>query len=308
VVPRPSFPRNIIEFQARFSDEDACRAYLYASRWPDGFWCPACGGAVAGEQPKRRLWECRACGRQTSVRAGTVMHGTRTSLQLWFWAAYLVATHHPGISAVQLQRQLGISRYETAWLVLHKLRRAMVAPDRELLTGPAEVDEFQLGGRDDGKTGARRWDSKKALVAIAVERRGAGSGRVRLAVVPDASADSLCGFVAAVLTPAATVHTDAWQSYRRLTTLGYDHQYRPQRTAPPGDWLLPRAHRAISNLKAWLHGTHRGVSHEHLQVYLDEYVFRHNRRRTPMAAFQTLLGLGAQHQPTTYSQITRHAT
>jgi transposase-like protein len=209
---------------------------------------------------------------------------------------------------VQLQRQLGISRYETAWLVLHKLRRAMVAPDRELLTGPAEVDEFQLGGRDDGKTGARRWDSKKALVAIAVERRGAGSGRVRLAVVPDASADSLCGFVAAVLTPAATVHTDAWQSYRRLTTLGYDHQYRPQRTAPPGDWLLPRAHRAISNLKAWLHGTHRGVSHEHLQVYLDEYVFRHNRRRTPMAAFQTLLGLGAQHQPTTYSQITRHAT
>lgn len=143
VVPRPSFPRNIIEFQARFSDEDACRAYLYASRWPDGFWCPACGGAVAGEQPKRRLWECRACGRQTSVTAGTVMHGTRNPLQLWFWAAYLVATHHPGISAVQLQRQLGISRYETAWLVLHRLRRAMVAPDRELLTGPVEVDEFR---------------------------------------------------------------------------------------------------------------------------------------------------------------------
>jgi hypothetical protein len=169
---------------------------------------------IAGEQPKRRLWECRACGRQTSVTAGTVMHGTHTPLQLSFWAAYLVAIHHPGISAVQLQRQLGISRYESAWLVLHKLRRAMVAPDRELLTGPAEGDEFQLGGRDDGKTGAHRLDSKKVLVAIAVERRGAGSGRMRLAVVPDASADSLCGFVAAVLT-GATVHTDAWQSYRR---------------------------------------------------------------------------------------------
>ena len=306
-VPRPSFPRNIIEFQARFADEDACREYLFASRWPDGFWCRSCGGVAAGEQPKRRLWECRECGHQTSVTAGTVMHGTRTPLQLWFWAAYLVATHQPGISAVQLQRQLGIKRYETAWLVLQKLRRAMVAPDRDLLNGSVEVDDFQLGGRDQGKHGARRLDSKKAMVAIVAERRGSGSGRLRLAVVADGSADELCGFVGNVLTPGATVHTDGWQSYRRLSTLGYDHRYRSQRTAPQGEWLLPRAHRAISNLKAWLHGTHRGVSREHLQVYLDEYVFRHNRRRTPMAAFQTLLGLGTHHEPTSYHEITRHA-
>ena len=236
------------------------------------------------------------------------MHGTRTPLRLWFWGAYLVATHHPGISAVQLQRQLGIARYGTAWLMLHKLRRAMVAPAREPLSGPVEVDDFQVGGKEhEDKRGARRRDSTKALVTIAIERRGQGSGRVRLAVIPDASADSLCGFVSSVLIDGATVHTDGWQSYRRLERLGYDHHYRAQRTTANGEWLLPRAHRAISNLKAWLHGTHRGVSAEHLQVYLDEYVFRHNRRRTPMAAFQTLLGLSALHGQSTYREITQHA-
>jgi ISXO2 transposase-like protein len=145
------------------------------------------------------------------------------------------------------------------------------------------------------------------MVIVAVEVRGEGSGRLRLAVIPDASADSLCGFVTSVVDAGAPVHTDGWQGYRRLTRLAYDHNPRSQRKASAGDWLLPRAHRAISNLKAWLHGTHRDVSAEHLQVYLDEFVFRHNRRRTPMAAFETLLGLGAQHQPTTYRQITQHA-
>ena len=157
-MPRPDFPRTIVEFQRRFPDEDACRAYLSVSRWPEGFTCPWCGGARAGEQPKRSLWECRSCGHQTSVTAGTVMHGTRTPLQLWFWAAYLVATHHPGISAVQLKRQLGIGRYDTAWLLLHKLRRAMVAPERDPLTGPVEVDDFYVGGIEEGRGGGRKSD------------------------------------------------------------------------------------------------------------------------------------------------------
>lgn len=297
---RPDFPRNILEFQA-------CRRYLFESRWPDGFACPRCGGGSAGEQSKRRLWECRDCGRQTPVTAGTVMHGTRTPLRVWFWAAYLVATHHPGISAVQLQRQLGISRYETAWLILHKLRRAMVAPERSLLRGPVEVDEFYVGGIEQGRGAGRKSGSTKAIVVVAVELRGQGSGRLRLGVVPDLSNANLCGFVEEAVAPGAVVHTDAWQGYRRLGRLGYDHRPASQRQAAPGEWLLPRAHRSISNLKAWLHGTHRDVSKEHLQVYLDEFVFRHNRRRTPMAAFQTLLGLGANRPPTTYGQITSHA-
>lgn len=293
-----------MDFQERFATEAACLDYLAASRWPEGFACPGCGGRRAWVLERRHLWECAECHLQTSVTAGTVMHGTRTPLRGWFWAAYLVATHHPGISAKQLQRQLGLSRYETAWLILQKLRRAMVAPEREPLKGEVEVDEFFLGGLEEGQKGGRQ-RGRKALCGIAIEVRGQGSGRLRLAVLPDASGDSLGGFVQATIAKGAIVHTDGWSGYLGLSKLGYDHRRRSQLTEP-GEQLLPRAHRAVSNLKAWLHGTHRGVGDPHLQVYLDEYVFRHNRRRTPMAAFQTLLGLGSYHSPTTYAEMTAH--
>jgi transposase-like protein len=255
---------------------------------------------------RRLLWQCKDCGQQTSATAGTVLHATHTPLRTWFWAAYLVSTHHPGNSAKQLQRQLALSRYETAWLMLQKLRRAMVAPERELLKDEVEIDEFFIGGHEEGLRGGRQ-RGKKALVAIAIEVRGAGSGRVRLAVLPDASGPTLRDFAKATTQPGAIVHTDGLQSYRVLSKHGYDHRRRAQQNAVAGEQSLPRAHRAISNLKAWMHGTHRGVSDEHLQVYLDEFVFRHNRRGTPMAAFQTLLGLTALHGPNTYQQITQHA-
>ncbi len=294
-----------MEFQRRFPDDAACRAYLFESRWPDGYRCPRCASAEAGAEHRRHLWQCKRCGHQTSVTAGTVMHKTRTPLTLWFWAAYLVATHTPGISAVQLQRQLGISRYETAWLILQKLRRAMVAPQREPLTGEVEVDETLVGGRREGRHVARR-HGEKALVGVIVEVRGRGSGRLRLDVLPDASGRTLTPWVGALVAPGAIVHTDGWRGYQGIAGAGYDHRPRLQRRDhPDAQKLLPRAHRAASNLKAWLQGTHRGVSPEHLPVYLDEFVFRHNRRRTPMAAFQTLLGLGAVHEPTTYREITR---
>jgi transposase-like protein len=306
-VARPAFPKSIIEFQRAFPDDDACRAYLFVSRWPEGFRCPRCGGDQVGVEHRRQLWQCRGCAHQTSVTAGTVMHKTRTPLALWFWAAYLVATHNPGISALQLKRQLGISRYETAWMMLHKLRRAMVAPEREPLKDEVEVDEGFLGGRRPELRGSRQ-RGMKALVGVAVEVRGAGSGRLRLQVLPDASANTLQSFIAASVTPAAVVHTDGWRGYLGVGAAGFDHRRHKQRAGHPDQqFVLPRAHRAISNLKTWLQGTHRGVSPEHLQVYLDEFVFRHNRRRTPHAAFQTLLGLGARHQPTTYHQITRGA-
>lgn len=294
-----------MDFQERFATEAACLDYLAASRWPDGFVCPACGGRRAWVLERRHLWECGDCGQQTSVTAGTVMHGTRTPLKVWFWAAYLVATHDPGIAAKQLQRQLGLSRYETAWLILQKLRRAMVAPEREPLKREVEIDEFFLGGLEEGQRGGRQRGTK-ALCGIAIEVRGQGSGRLRLAVLPDASGRSLGAFAKSTTARGAIVHTDGWTGYLGLSKLGYDHRRRSQR-AEPGEQLLPRAHRAVSNLKAWLHGTHRGVGNPHLQVYLDEFVFRHNRRRTPMAAFQTLLGLGAQHPPTTYAEMTARA-
>jgi transposase-like protein len=294
----------VIEFQHRFSDDDACRAYLFLSRWPDGFSCPVCGGGEIGAEHRRHLWQCRRCGRQTSVTAGTVMHKTRMPLTLWFWAAYLVSTHGPGISALQLQRQLGISRYETAWMILHKLRRAMVAPEREPLTAEVEVDEGFLGGRDTDLRGSRQRNGKP-LVGVAVEVRGNGSGRLRLQLLPDASAASLTPFVSSSVAAGAIVHTDGWAGYSGLGSAGFEHQPHKQRARfPDREWVLPRAHRALSNLKTWLQGTHHGVSPQHLQIYLDEFVFRHNRRRTPLAGFQTLLGLGAVHEPTTYHQIT----
>ena len=235
------------------------------------------------------------------------MHKTHLPLALWFWSAYLVSTHAPGISALQLRRQLGINRYETAWMILHKLRRAMVAPERQPLTGEVEVDEGFLGGRDTELRGGRQRDGKP-LVAVAVEVRGNGSGRLRLQLLPDASAASLTGFVSSSVAAGATVHTDGWLGYSRLSAAGFEHQTHIQRARfPDRQFVLPRAHRALSNLKTWLQGTHHGVSPKHLPVYLDEFVFRHNRRRTPLAGFQTLLGLGTAHPPTTYHQVTRRS-
>jgi transposase-like protein len=294
-----------MDFQDRFATEASCLEYLAASRWPDGFVCPACDCREAWVLERRRLWECSGCHQQTSVTAGTVMHATRTPLRTWFWAAYLVATHHPGISAKQLQRQLGLSRYETAWLILQKLRRAMVAPERTLLTVEVEIDEFFLGGHEDHLKGGRQ-HGKKALCGAAIEVRGNGSGRLRLGALANSQAKTLEAFTKATTAPGAIVHTDGLFSYNGLARLGYEHRPRKVASVAAGEQLLPRAHRAISNLKAWMHGTHRGVSDEHLPVYLDEYVFRHNRRGTPMAAFQTLLGLGTLHQPTTYREITLH--
>jgi hypothetical protein len=186
------------------------------------------------------------------------MHKTRLPLRTWFWAAYLVSTFHPGISAKQLQRQLGIRRHETAWAMLHKLHAAMVAPERELLKDEVEIDEFFLGGYEEGLKGGRQ-RGRKVLCGVAIEVRGRGSGRLRLAVLKDASGPSLLAFTKATTQPEAIVHSDGLQSYRTLANHGYDHRRLTQTAAAPGEQMLPRAHRAISNLKAWMHGTHRGA-------------------------------------------------
>ncbi len=298
-MARPDFPRSLAEFQGRFATEEGCRRYLVACRWPDGFRCPRCGAREAYEVAERGLLRCRACRYQASVTAGTVLHRTHLPLRLWFAAAYLITTRTPGFSAVQLQRQLGLARYETAWMVLHKLRRAMLRPERDRLSGVVEAD---VGGVEEGRRGGRRRDSSKAIVAGAVEARGRGSGRVRLAVVGDLSAASLASFVEAWVEPGGTVLTDGWQGYAPLRER-YDH--RPSTVGDPrnASRLLPRVHRTFSNLKTWLKGTRHGVSGKHLPRYVDEFVFRFNRRRAPMAAFRSLLGLSTQHAPTTHKML-----
>ena len=306
-MPRPSFPKNLREFQRQFATESACEEYLAACRWPDGFICPLCQNRRAYPVAHRR-WQCAGCRHQVSLTARTVLHNTKTPLTTWFWAAYLMVTDKRGASALWLQRQLGLRRYETAWLLLHKLRRAMVNTAREPLHGDVELDDTWIGGPQPGLRGSRQLKGRKAaLVLVAVEKRGDRSGRVRMAVIPDARASTFKAFLTAHVTPGSTLLTDGLTSFGAEAIAGYRHvpQTQPSRTdlrrGVPS--VVPLADRATGNLQQWLIGTHHGVSKAQLQVYLDEFVFRHNRRRTPMAALQTLLGLGAGRPPTTARRL-----
>ena len=304
--PALRYPRNLREFQHRFRDEAACLAYLADLRWPDGFRCPNCGSDAATALTTRRTWQCRACRKQTSLTAGTALHRTRLPLTVWFWAAYLVASLKPGISALQLGQQLGL-RYETAWMLLHKLRRMMVNPNRDKLAGMVEVDETWIGGMQAGLKGGRQRAGRSALmVAVAVERREKALGRLRLEVVPDDTGPTLTGFVVRNVETGSTILSDAWPSYKQLPKLGFAHkpisQRAMKRAGLDGD-AVPGVHRVISNLKTWLRGTHHGVGADHLDHYLNEFVFRFNRRFYPMSGFATLLGLGTQQPPVTYAAL-----
>jgi len=292
-----------MDFEERFATEDDCRDFLFACRWPEGFVCPRCDGRRAGQPTRRHLSVCGTCGLQTSVTAGTVMHGTRTPLRTWFAATRLVATDDAGISAGELQRRLGLSRYETAWMILQKLRRAMVTPERALLHDEVEAGAFVLGGAEDGRRGGGQRGAL-AHVGVVVEVRGRGSGRLRMAVLPDASGLALARLVADTTTIGAAVHTDAAPVEAALAGRGFEALPRDEEAAAAGEPALPRVVRAIAGLRAWIDRTHGGVSAEHLPGYLDEFVFRANRRGSPMASFEALLGLGAGSAPTTYDEIT----
>ena len=222
----PDFPTSLGDFQRRYPDEAACAAWLFTTRWPAGFRCPACAhekGWPHGGKPF--TFECAACGKQTSVTAGTIMHGSKLPLTAWFWAAYLMATHSNGISALQLRNQLGLGSYKSAWLLCAKLRRAMVAPGRSALAGLAEVDETEilLRTKDDPVAGGGgRSHQGKMLVAGAVEVADGAPGRIRLAEITDFSAPSLHGFVAANVAPGTTIRTDGWSAYPGAPDVAHD--------------------------------------------------------------------------------------
>lgn len=257
---------------------------------------------------KQRRWQCTACRHQVSLTSGTVLHNTKTPLALWFWAAYLLTTDKRGVSALFLQRQLGLARYETAWMMLHKLRRAMVNVAREPLRGEVELDETWVGGTQAGLRGSRQLKGRKAaLVIVAVEKRDRVSGRLRMAVIPDFKSATLTAFIKQNIATGSTLYTDGLKTFTGLNEAGFTHipGTQPQRTElrKGAKSVVPLADRAVGNLQQWLIGTHHGVSRAQLQVYLDEFVFRHNRRKTPMAAFQTLLGLGTGYTPTSYGHI-----
>lgn len=315
------FPHTLPEFQRLFPNEAACAAYLERARWSGGFACPHCG--TTGE-PYRYATRpgvlcCRKCRRETRLTAGTVMERTHTPLSVWFWAAYLVASQTPGMSAVQFQRQLGLSRYETAFQILHKLRAGMVRPDQDQIGGKTgdivEADETWVGGRTRGKG---RGVHDMVLVAGAVEVRqrkrtdsslnkrktGRYAGRVRLALVPDRSAKSLGNFIESAVAPGAKIITDDWSGYGGLTKHGYDHTPVAGRGDPQvAEEFMPIIHLVFSNLKTWLRGIHHGVSPQHLQAYLNEFTFRFNRRFYPFNAFRSLLGIAGDVSSPTYAQL-----
>lgn len=226
------------------------------------------------------LLECAGCGWQTSVTAGTIFQDTRTPLPVWFRAMWWVSTQKNGASALGLQRVLGLRKYETAWTWLHKLRRAMVRPGRDLLTGRVEVDEAYLGALEEGLRDREK--ERKALIVVAAQEDGRGIGRIRMRQIPDASAASLGAFLRDVIQPGTVIHTDGWRGYSDITAHGFVHEVtKLKKYMEPASELLPRVHRVISLLKRWLLGTHQGaVSHKHLDYYLDEFTFRFNRRRS----------------------------
>lgn len=268
------YPKTLMDLEHRFADEELCRQYLFGLRWPEGFVCPRCGGKRVWRMD-RGLWLCGDCRHQTSVTAGTIFQDSHLPLTLWFRAIWHLTSQKNGVSALGIQRVLGLGSYKTAWALLHKLRRAMVRPGRDRLQGTVEVDETYWGGEEAGVIG--RLTEDKALIVIAAQEDGKGIGRIRLRRIPAPTKASLHGFIREAIKPASIVRTDGLPAYLGLE--GYEHERQIQRHQPKGEHLLPRVHRVFSLLKRWLMGTHQGaVGHEHLDYYLDEFTFRFNRR------------------------------
>jgi transposase-like protein len=270
------YPATYQQLLRWFPDNDACLEYLGRLRWEDGFVCPACG-ADRFWRTGAGLWMCRACQRRTSVTAGTIFHRTRTPMSTWFAAIWFVTSQKNGVSAQGLQRVLGFGSYETAWAWLHKLRRAMVRPDRDRLSGTVEVDETMVGGVSPGMFGAA---TGKVPVMIAVERNDTRRlGRVRLAVADRPGSLALVDWAAAVIEPGSMVRTDGAPVLRRLADRGFVHHATAAYSAADQSSVLPGVHQVASLLKRWLIGTlHYRVEQQHLPYYLDEYTFRFNRR------------------------------
>jgi transposase-like protein len=298
------YPRNVLEMEERFSTEEACRDYLMQLRWPDGFICPRCGQGGGWPSTRNRL-VCRNCRYQASVTAGTIFQDTHKPLRLWFRAIWHVTSQKNGASAMNVQQILGLGSYMTAWTWLHKLRRAMVRPGRDRLGGRVEVDETYVGSETKGADGR---ETQKALVIIAATEDGTGTGRIRMAQIPDVTRKSLHGFIRASIEPGSIVHTDGYPAYGGLERIGYQHEATALQDhgEDAATQLLPRVHRAASLLKRWLLGTHQGaVGKDYLDYYLDEFTFRFNRRtsRSRGKLFYRLLQQAMQVEPVPYQRI-----
>lgn len=298
------YPLTLIEFEKRFSTEESCRDYLFQLRWPNGFQCPRCNNRKSWPVTKVH-YQCTKCNYQISVIAGTIFHKTHYPLTIWFRTIWWLTGQKNGASALGLQRMLGLGSYPTAWAWLHKLRRAMVTPGRNLLSGIIQADEFFIGGEKPGKRG--RGAEGKTLIFIGVEINENRVGRIRFQRISDASALSLKDAIVKNIAPNSTIQTDGWKGYTQLDTLGFRHEVI-SKDNDVDDNLLPFCHTVVSLLKRWLMGTHQGaVSHKHLDYYLDEYTFRFNRRKSKHRGklFMRLLENAVQIEPVPFKNLTK---
>lgn len=301
------YPRTYQEFATWFAEESGCRQYLSRCRWPEGFRCPQCGEKGQPWTTARDYLHCRHCESETSVTAGTIFERTRSPLQTWFAVIWFVTSQKDGASALGLKRVLGLGSYQTAWTWLHKLRRAMVRPNRDRLSGRIEVDETYVGGsRAGGKRG--RGSEGKEIVAIAVEVHSPnGFGRVRMRRIPDVSGTSLTAFICDVAQKGSRILTDGWGGYNHVSKAGYRHKRTIlSDTGDAAHVAMPGVHRIAALLKRWLQSTHQGaVRGKHLDYYLDEYTFRFNRRSSRFRGllFYRLMEQAARTGPSTYRQI-----
>src|SRR3954465_10152403 len=303
-------PEDMPSFLARFGSDEQCREYLFKARWPEGFRCAACGHDDAYTLKTKFVYECVACRKQHSLLAGTIFEQTKTGLSRWFLAIHLVTSSKGGIAATELRRQLGLGSYGTAWSWLHKIRKAMVRPERRPLAGRVEADETYVGGPRPGKRGrgaAGKTLGGGAVAAPRGEARGRRLGRLRLAPLADASAASLDAFLAAHVARPATVTTAGGRGSPALRGEGYAPE-PVSSSASRGDAALrlPGIHLVFSLVKRWLLGTpHGAVSEKHLPAYLDEDVFRFNRRTAKRVShgFARLIEQAVKTRPSTYRAI-----
>jgi transposase-like protein len=298
------YPRAEADLRSWFATDADCLDYLEWLRWPQGFVCPRCA-AADGWRLRDGRFECRPCGARTSVTAGTIFDRTRTPLTVWFAACWLFVSRKNGVSALGLQKTLGIGSYQTAWAMLHRIRSALVRPGRDRLSGRVEVDECLIGGHADGDLGGRAM-GEKVLVGIAVEMLSPkGLGRCRMSVIPIATGPVLRRFLMYNVVEGSTVVTDGFKSYWPATRGWYIHE---RHVAPgvSGPEALPGTHRLASLVKRWLLGTrHSTMDEAHTQLYLNEYVFRFNRRRSRsrVLLFYRLLELAVDHDPVRYRDL-----
>ncbi len=291
---------SLLKFNKRFGTERACQNSLEKMRWPEGFKCPKCEGAKATRIKTRRLLQCSKCHHQVSLTAGTIFHKTRTPLQKWFWAIYLVSQDKGGVSAMRLSKQLELG-YKTAWAMLHKIRKAMAHRDSEYtLSGFIELDDAFFGGAAKGRRG--RGAANKTPVLVMVESRGEHAGFIAMQTVPSMEKTQVETVIKETIAPGQNIRTDGYKSYSGLADMGHRHDGTPV-PAENASQDLPWVHTAISNAKRFLLGTYHGVSHKHLQRYLDEFCYRFNRRAWEKQITMRLLTACIFATPITYAEL-----